>query len=155
MKSRYAIIKTYSLYGIRISKHNIIITSKHSNTMSSNNKNIIIRLRVDEATAKAIRTKADSHFKGNISACIRCATLQYDGEAMPSPANSEITALLTAILRQLKKIGTNVNQTAHQINERMKVSPCGLSASDIQPFVFFRNDLSAIWEHINQIKERL
>ncbi|WP_366522058.1 plasmid mobilization relaxosome protein MobC [uncultured Duncaniella sp.] len=55
----------------------------------------------------------------------------------------------------MKKIGTNVNQTARQINERMKVSPYGLSASDIQPFVLFRNDLSAIWEHINQIKERL
>ena len=137
------------------SKHNIIITSKHSNTMSSNNKTIIIRLRVDEATAKAIRTKADSHFNGNLSACIRCATLQYDGEATPSLANSETTALLTAILRQLKKIGTNVNQTARQINERMKVSPYGLSASDIQPYVSFRNDLSAIWEHLNQIKERL
>ena len=137
------------------SKHNIIITSKHSNTMSSNNKTIIIRLRVDEATAKAIRTKADSHFNGNLSACIRCATLQYDGEATPSLANSETTALLTAILRQLKKIGTNVNQTAHQINERMKVSPYGLSASDIQPCVSFRNDLSAIWEHLNQIKDRL
>ena len=125
--------------------------------MSSNNKTIIIRLRVDEATAKAIRTKANSHFNGNISACIRCATLQYDGEATPSSANSEIPALLTAILHQLKKIGTNVNQTTHQINERMKVSPYGLSASDIQPFVFFRNDLSAIWVHLNQIKikERL
>ena len=110
---------------------------------------------MDEATANAIRTKADSLFNGNISACIRCATLKYDGEATPSSANSEITALLTAILRQLKKIGTNVNQTAHQINERMKVSPYGLSASDIQPFVFFRNELSAIWEHLNQIKERL
>ena len=123
--------------------------------MSSNNKNIIIRLRVDEATANAIRTKADSLFNGNISACIRCATLQYDGNVTPPSANSEITALLTAILRQLKKIGTNVNQTTHQINERMKVSPYGLSASDIQPFVLFRNDLSAIWEHLNQIKERL
>ena len=110
---------------------------------------------MDEATAKAIRAKAGSHFNGNISACIRCATLKYDGEATPSSANSEITALLSAILRQLKKIGTNVNQTARQINERMKVSPYGLSASDIQPFVFFRNDLSVIWEHINQIKERL
>ncbi|MYM11235.1 MULTISPECIES: plasmid mobilization relaxosome protein MobC [Muribaculaceae] len=123
--------------------------------MSSNNKDIIIRLRVDEATANAIRTKADHHFNGNISACIRCATLQYDGEVTPSSANSEITALLTAILHQLKKIGTNVNQTARQINERMKVSPYGLSDSDIQPFVSFRNDLSAIWEHLNQIKERL
>ena len=155
MISRYAIIKTYSLYIIRISKHNIIITSKHSNTMSSNNKNIIIRLRVDEVTANAIRTKADSHFNGNISACIRCAALQYDGEAAPLSANSEITTLLTAILRQLKKIGTNVNQTARQINERMKVSPYGLSASDIQPFVLFRKHLSTIWEHLNQIKERL
>ena len=125
--------------------------------MSSNNKNIIIRLRVDEVTANAIRAKANRHFNGNISACIRCATLKYDGEAMPSPSTSEIAALLTAILRQLKKIGTNVNQTARQINERMKVSPYGLSASDIQPFVFFRNDLSAIWVHLNQIKikERL
>jgi len=123
--------------------------------MSSNNKNIIIRLRVDEATANTIRAKADSHFNGNISACIRCATLQYDGETMPSPSNSEIAALLTAILRQLKKIGTNINQTARQINERMKVSPYGLSASDIQQFVLFRKDLSTIWEHLNQIKERL
>ncbi len=123
--------------------------------MSSNNKNIILRLRVDEATANAIRAKADSHFNGNISACIRCATLQYDGKVTTSSADSEITAVLTAILRHLKKIGTNVNQTAHQINERMKVSPYGLSTSDIQPFVLFRNDLSAIWEHLNQIKERL
>lgn len=90
-----------------------------------------------------------------LSACIRCAALQYDGEATPSSANSEITALLTAILRQLKKIGTNVNHATHQINERMKVSPYGLFSSDIQPFVPFRNDLSAIWEHLNQIKERL
>ncbi len=112
---------------------------------------------MDEVTAKAIRAKADSHFNGNISACIRCATLLYNGEVTLSPANSEITALLSAILRQLKKIGTNVNQTARQINERMKVSPYGLSASDIQPFVFFRNDLSAIWVHLKQIKikERL
>lgn len=110
---------------------------------------------MDEATANVIRAKADSHFNGNISACIRCATLQYDGEEAPSSANSEIAALLTAILRQFKKIGTNVNQTSHQINERMKVSPYGLSASDIQPFVLFRNDLSAIWEHLDQIKERL
>lgn len=123
--------------------------------MSSNNKNIIIRLRVDEATANAIRAKADSYFNGNISACIRCATLKYDGEATPSSANSETTALLTAILRQLKKIGTNVNQAARQINERMKVSPYGLSASNIQPFVLFRNDLSAIWQYLNQIKECL
>ena len=110
---------------------------------------------MDEATARAIRAKANSHFNGNISACIRCATLQYEREFTSPSANSEITALLTAILRHLKKIGTNVNQTAHQINERMKVSPYGLSASDIQPFVFFRNELSAIWEHLNQIKERL
>lgn len=110
---------------------------------------------MDEATAEAIRAKADGYFNGNISACIRCATLQYDGEAAPPSANSEIAALLTAILRQLKKIGTNVNQTAHQINERMKVSPYGLSVSDIQPFVFFRNDLYAIWEDLNQIKEHL
>lgn len=123
--------------------------------MSSNNKNIIIRLRVDEATVNAIRAKADNYFNGNISACIRCATLKYDGETEPSSVNSEVTALLTSILRQLKKIGTNVNQTARQINERMKVSPYGLSVLDIQPFVFFRNDLSAIWEHLNQIKERL
>jgi len=123
--------------------------------MSPNNKTIIIRLRVDEATAKAIRSKANSYFNGNISACICCATLKYEGEVTPSPATSEIKAVLSAILRQLKKIGTNLNQTAHQINERMKVSPYGLSASDIQPFVFFRNDLSTIWEHINQIKERL
>jgi len=123
--------------------------------MSSNNKIIIIRLRVDEATANAIRTKANRHFNGNISACIRCATLQYNVEDVPSSATSEITALLTAILRQLKKIGTNVNQTARQINERMKVSPYGLSVSDIQPFVLFRNDLSVIREHLNQIKERL
>ena len=118
--------------------------------MSSNNKTIIIRLRVDEATAKAIRAKADRHFNGNISACIRCATLQYDGEATPSSVNSEIPALLSAILRHLKKIGTNVNQTAHQINERMKVSPYGLSTSDIQTFVLFRNDLSDIWEHLDR-----
>ncbi len=110
---------------------------------------------MDEATANAIRAKADSHFKGNISACIRCATLQYNGEVTLPTANSETTALLTAILRQLKKIGTNVNQTAHQINERMKVSPYGLSASDIQPFVLFRKHLSTIWEHLNQIKEQL
>ena len=110
---------------------------------------------MDEATANAIRAKANRHFNGNISACIRCATLQYNVEDVPSSANSEITVLLTAILRQLKKIGTNVNQTAHQINKRMKVSPYGLSPSDIQPFVLFRNDLSAIREHLNQIKERL
>lgn len=110
---------------------------------------------MDEATANAIRAKAESHFNGNISACIRCATLQYNRDVTVMSANSEIAALLTAILRQLKKIGTNVNQTAHQINVRMKVSPYGLSASDIQSFVFFRNDLSTIWEHLNQIKERL
>ena len=110
---------------------------------------------MDAATANAIRAKANSHFNGNISACIRCATLQYNGGVTPPSANSEITALLSAILRQLKKIGTNVNQTARQINERMKVSPYELSASDIQPFVYFRNDLSAIWEHLNQIKEQL
>ena len=110
---------------------------------------------MDEVTANAIRAKANRHFNGNISACIRCATLKYDGEAMPSPSTSEIAALLTAILRQWKKIGTNVNQTARQINERMKVSPYGLSASDIELFVYFLNDLSAIWARLTQIKERL
>ena len=31
MKSRYATIKTYSLYGIMTSKHNIIIISEYQN----------------------------------------------------------------------------------------------------------------------------
>lgn len=123
--------------------------------MSSNNKTIIIRLRVDEATANAIREKADACFNGNVSACIRCATLQYESGSTKPTATNDVSASLVAILRHLKKIGTNVNQIARQINERMKESPFGLSSSDIQPFVIYRQDLSQIYELIQNLKERL
>lgn len=123
--------------------------------MNSKNKNILVRIRVDEVTANIIRTKADSYFNGNMSACIRCATAQYNGESLHATKSNEVSALLTAVLRQLKKTGTNVNQIARQINERMKVSKYGLSGIDIQPFVLFRQDLAAIEELITQVKENL
>ena len=40
--------------------------------MNSKNKNILVRIRMDEATANLIRSKADRYFNGNVSACIRC-----------------------------------------------------------------------------------
>lgn len=123
--------------------------------MNSRNKNILVRIRVDEATASIIRAKADCYFNGNMSACIRCAAAQYNGECQASARNNEVSTLLTAILRQLKKTGTNVNQIARQINERMKVSRYGLSGTDIQPFVSFRQELATIEEFITQIKEKL
>lgn len=108
---------------------------------------------MDEATANIIRFKADSYFNGNMSACIRCATIQYDGENHHSITSNSKLNTMSAILRQLKKLGTNVNQIARQINERAKLSPYALSGSDLQPFVAFRKDLAKIEQLITKIKE--
>lgn len=123
--------------------------------MNSKNKNILVRIRMDEATANLIRSKADSYFKGNMSACLRCATIQYDGEKSHPVCSNDKQSTMTAILRQLKKLGTNVNQIARQINERAKLSPYALSGSDLQPFVMFRKDLTKIEQLISQIKEEV
>ena len=121
--------------------------------MNSKNKNILVRIRMDEATANIIRFKADSYFNGNMSACIRCATIQYDGENHHSITSNSKLNTMSAILRQLKKLGTNVNQIARQINERAKLSPYALSGSDLQPFVAFRKDLAKIEQLITKFKE--
>ena len=83
------------------------------------------------------------------------AAVQYDGEKRHPVNTSDSSAALVAILRQLKKLGTNVNQVARQINERAKLSPYALSGSDLQPFVAFRQDLARIGQLVAQIKEVL
>ena len=119
-------------------------------------KTNIKKFRVDTETLNQMQSIAEKHFNGNLSAFIRCATLSYKPESQTKvTVNPRVTGLLTSVNRQLSKIGTNVNQIARQINEKMKVSSRKLSDTDLSPFIEFLENLKNIKDLFGEIKEIL
>ncbi len=91
-----------------------------------------------------MREKADTYFGGNMSALVRCASLKYSEDVQPSEPNSDLTDVMDAILKQLRKIGTNHNQVVKCINEKMKMSPLAFLPSDLLPFKKFTEQLKTV-----------
>lgn len=106
----------------------------------SDKKTIIIRFRVDEKIHTEMQTKADEYFNGNLSALIRCATIQYNGKQGADCENPQMIALLNSALKLIGRIGTNSNQVVKHINEQQKTFPLSLRASDLLPFSQYCND---------------
>ncbi len=110
----------------------------------SNKKEITINTRLNEADHTQMREKADTYFGGNMSALVRCASLKYSEDVQPSEPNSDLTDVMDAILKQLRKIGTNHNQVVKCINEKMKMSPLAFLPSDLLPFKKFTEQLKTV-----------
>lgn len=123
----------------------------------SNKKEITINTRLHEADHKQMRKKADTYFGGNMSALVRCASLKYSEDIQPSEPNSNLTDVMDAILKQVRKIGTNHNQAVRCVNEKMKMSPLAFLPSDLLPFNEFTDQLKTVENMLrylyNMIKE--
>ncbi len=107
-------------------------------------KEITINTRLNEIDHKQMRKKADAYFGGNMSALVRCASLKYSEEVQPSEPNSNLTDVMDAILKQVRKIGTNHNQAVKCVNEKMKMSPLAFLPSDLLPFNEFTEQLKTV-----------
>lgn len=110
----------------------------------SDKKTIIIRFRVDERIHGEMQIKADEYFNGNLSALIRCATLQYNEKQISDREYPQIIALLNSALKLIGRIGTNSNQIIKHVNEQQKMFPSSLRASDILPFSQFCDDWATV-----------
>lgn len=123
----------------------------------SNKKEITINTRLNEADHKEMRKKADTYFGGNMSALVRCASLKYSDDVQPSEPDSNLTDVMDAILKQIRKIGTNHNQAVKCVNEKMKMSPLAFLSSDLRPFNEFTEQLKTVEDMLrylyNMIKE--
>lgn len=120
-------------------------------------KEITINTRLNENDHKQMRKKADAYFGGNMSALVRCASLKYSEEVQPSEPNSNLTDVMDAVLKQIRKIGTNHNQTVKCINEKMKMSPLAFLPSNLHPFNEFTQQLKTVEDMLrhlyNMVKE--
>jgi len=120
-------------------------------------KGITINTRVDETLHKQMREKAATYFGGNISALVRCASLKYSEEVQLSEPNNNLTDVMEAALKQVRKIGTNHNQAVRCVNEKMKMSPLAFLPSDLSPFIKFSERLKTVESMLsclhNMIKE--
>lgn len=123
----------------------------------SNKKEITINTRLNEIDHKQMRKKADTYFGGNMSALVRCASLKYSEEVQPSEPNSNLTAVMEAALKQIRKIGANHNQAVKCINEKMKMSPLAFLPSDLLSFNEFAESMRTVENMLrylhNMIKE--
>jgi len=120
-------------------------------------KEITINTRLNEADHKQMRKKADTYFGGNMSALVRCASLKYTEDAQSSELNTNLTDVMEAALKQIRKIGFNHNQTVKCINEKMKMSPLAFLPSDLLPFNEFAESMKTVEDMLrylyNMIKE--
>lgn len=125
----------------------------------SNKKEITINTRLNEADHKQMRKKADTYLGGNMSALVRWASLKYSDDVQPSELNHELTDVMDATLKQVRKIGTNHNQAVKCINEKMKMSPLAFLPSDLRPINEFTDQLKTVEDMLrylyNMIKEWL
>lgn len=123
----------------------------------SNKKEITINTRLNEADHNEMRKKADTYFGGNMSALVRCASLKYSEDIQPSEPDSNLTDIMDAILKQIRKIGTNHNQAVKCVNEKMKMSPLAFLPSDLLPFNEFTKQLKTVEDMLrylyNMIRE--
>ena len=107
-------------------------------------KSITIKIRVDSQTYSEIRSRADRYTKGNLSAFVRCATLQYKETSGNDHENPQMIALLNSILKLVGRIGVNSNQVIKHINEQQKMFPLSLRAADLLPFNQFCEGLTTV-----------
>lgn len=135
---------TASLHTIKQHKHTDNITM-------SDKKTIIIRFRVDERIHKEMQTKADEYFSGNLSALLRCATLQYSERHRTDRENPQMIALLNSVLKLIGRIGANSNQVVKHINEQQKMFPLSLRASDLIPFNRFHDDCATVQDMLKYL----
>ncbi len=120
-------------------------------------KVITINTRLNEADHKQMREKADTYFGGNMSALVRCASLKYADDAQTPEPTTNLTEVIEAALKQIRKIGTNHNQAVKCINEKMKMSPLAFLPSDLLPFNEFAESMKTVENMLrylhNMIKE--
>ncbi len=123
----------------------------------SNKKQITINTRLNVDDHKQMRQRADTYFGGNMSALVRCASLKYTEDAQSSEPNGNLTDVMEAALKQIRKIGTNHNQAVKCINEKMKMSPLAFLPSDLLPFNEFAESMKTVEDMLrylyNMIKE--
>lgn len=117
----------------------------------SDKKTIIIRFRVDENIHKEMQAKADEYFSGNLSALIRCATLQYNEKKGAVSEHPQMIALLNSALKLIGRIGTNSNQVVKHINEQQRMFPLSLRASDLLPFSQFHDDWATVQDMLKYL----
>lgn len=122
-----------------------------------NKKEITINTRLNVADHKQMCKKADTYFGGNMSALVRCASLKYTEDTQSSEPNGNLTDVMEAALKQIRKIGTNHNQAVKCINEKMKMSPLAFIPSDLLPFTEFTESMKTVENMLrylyNMIKE--
>lgn len=117
----------------------------------SDKKTIIIRFRVDEKIHKEMQSKADEYFSGNLSALIRCATLQYNEKQNTDGEHPQMIALLNSALKLIGRIGTNSNQVVKHINEQQRMFPLSLKASDLLPFSQYCDDWATVQDMLRYL----
>lgn len=65
-------------------------------------------------------------------------------DIQPSESNHEVTDVMEAALKQIRKIGINHNQAVKCINEKMKMSPLAFLPSDLRPINEFTEQLKTV-----------
>ena len=115
-------------------------------------KSITIKIRVDSQTYSEIRSRSDRYTRGNLSAFVRCATLQYNEDGSSDHENPQMIALLNSVLKLVGKIGANSNQVIEHINEQQKMFPLSLSATDLLPFSQFCEGLTTVQQMLKYLQ---
>ena len=138
--SRHEGIKASKYKSIKVSLYQTIKTTNNMTTIKSET----IKIRVDSQTLSEIQSRADRYTNGNLSAFVRCATLQYNEKQVAERENPQMIASLNSALKLIGRIGTNSNQVIRHINEQQKMFPLSLRASDLLPFSQFCDDWATV-----------
>lgn len=153
--SRHQVIMTTIHEGIKASKYKSIKVSLYQTIKTTNNMTTIksetIKIRVDSQTLSEIQSRADRYTNGNLSAFVRCATLQYNEKQVAERENPQMIASLNSALKLIGRIGTNSNQVIRHINEQQKMFPLSLRASDLLPFSQFHNDWTTVQDMLKYL----
>lgn len=127
--------------------HQTIKTTNNMTTIKSET----IKIRVDSPTLSEIQSRADRYTNGNLSAFVRCATLQYNEKKGAVSEHPQMIALLNSALKLIGRIGTNSNQVIRHINEQQRMFPLSLRASDLLPFSQFHDDLAKVQDMLKYL----
>lgn len=145
--SRHEGIKASKYKSIKVSLYQTIKTTNNMTTIKSET----IKIRVDSQTLSEIQSRADRYTNGNLSAFVRCATLQYNEKQVAERENPQMIASLNSALKLIGRIGTNSNQVIRHINEQQKMFPLSLRASDLLPFSQFHNDWTTVQDMLKYL----
>lgn len=123
----------------------------------SKKKEITINTRVDATLHKQMIEKANAYFNGNLSALIRCASVKYSEASTGPELDNQLIAVVESAIKIIRRIGTNHNQVARNINEKMKLSHLAFTSNDLLPFSQFSGELKTVEDMLrylyNMIKE--